>query len=143
MLRERAKQQLLANCKILHRLGAKFGSLTALANMAEQSIHKMESQQRITTSLQTDAPSSVTTADLLALGLPPNQEARTDKTVNNTTQESSLISTTELDDRVVSERMPHELGSNELDVENMDLSVFDSLFNLDMFSNFEVPEEWS
>ncbi|CRG86726.1 hypothetical protein PISL3812_03737 [Talaromyces islandicus] len=147
MLRERAKAQLLANSRILHRLGGKFGSVTALANMAEQSIHKMDrqSQQRPTTSLQTDPPSAVTIADHPSvLGLHPNLEARMDKTAANTVQESSsLMSTTEPDEPLGSERIPHEFGSTEADLQNMDLSVFDSLFNLDMFSNFEVPEEWS
>jgi hypothetical protein len=141
MLRERAKKQLLANSKLLHRLGSKFGSVTALANMAEQSIHKMDrqSQQLVAASLQTEIPSTVPTTDPSVLGL---HSSRTNTAITNTAQES-LISTTESDDRVASNRIPHEFGPNEVSLENMDLSVFDSMFNLDMFSTFEVPEEWS
>jgi hypothetical protein len=145
MLRDRAKTQLLANSKILHRLDGIFGSVAALANMAEQSIHEMDKQsQHRVTFLQTGTPSAGAITDTPVSGLHPNQEAETDKTgTSNTAQESSLFPTTEPDNLVESERTPHEFGSTEADAENMDLSVFDSLFNLDMFSTFEVPEEWS
>lgn len=109
--------------------------------MAEQSVHKMERQsQQISTLIQTDVPAAVTTTDR---SVPyPNQEARTDTEATNNAQ-GSLMSTTESDYQAVSERMPHEFGPNEVDLGDMDLSVFDSMFNLDIFSAFEVPEEWS
>lgn len=110
--------------------------------MAEQSVHKMDRQnQQMSTLIQTDAPSAVTNTNPAVSY--PNQEARETKVAAHFPEESSLMPTTESDHQAVSERIPHEFGPNEVDLENMDLSVFDSMFNLDMFSTFEVPEEWS
>ncbi|KAH8691123.1 fungal-specific transcription factor domain-containing protein [Talaromyces proteolyticus] len=154
MLRERAKKQLLANSEILHRFESIFGSLSALAIMAELIVREMErrtiQQQQQTTDptqlrrQQQQHDNVLPIASLLSAAneIPPVQ--LDGSSGQNLYQPAPQPSSTQYDEPIPSERMPGSEFTSGADLDNIDLSMydlsmFDSLFNLDI-TNFQVLE---
>jgi hypothetical protein len=137
MMRNRARKQLLTNAALLRELGSVYGSAAVLATMVDSTLLEMDkliqSTQQQQQQQQTGDPNTSSALD---------SSSPADQSPSSRRPSTSSLSPpgSQRDDNLTSAGAP-DPDSSEIDFANIDLPLFDNMFDLDIFSHLEL--DWS
>jgi hypothetical protein len=134
MMRNRARKQLLTNAALLRELGSVYGSAAVLATMVDSTLLEMD--KLIQSTHQQQQTGDPNTASALDSSSPAEQSPSSRRPSTSSLSPPGL----QRDDNLTSAGAP-DPDSSEIDFANIDLPLFDSMFDLDIFSHFEP--DWS